>query len=169
MTKHGDRPREGDWPVPNRRRLLVLPLALAAGAWSAGRGAGAATLPAPASLAAELAAALGRARPLVVMASLHGCPFCDIVRDRYLAPLLRDGQPVIQLDMGSAQPVLDFDGVRKSHGDLLRAWQVKTAPTVLFLGKGGREIAERLVGAGVPDFYGAYLDERLRAARRKLG
>ena len=32
-----------------------------------------------------------------------------------------------------------------------------------------KEIAPRLEGASIPDFYGAYLDDRLRTARRDLG
>jgi hypothetical protein len=39
-------------------------------------------------------------------------------------------------------------------------------PTVLFLGR--QELAERLVGVAVPDFDGAYLDERLATARQAL-
>ncbi|MEY3707473.1 MAG: hypothetical protein RL585_2030, partial [Pseudomonadota bacterium] len=40
-------------------------------------------------------------------------------------------------------------------------------PTVLFLGPQG-EIAERLIGYGSRDFYGAYLNERIASARKKL-
>jgi hypothetical protein len=39
---------------------------------------------------------------------------------------------------------------------------------VLFFGPGAREVAPRLVGLS-PDFYGAYLDQRLDTARRRLG
>lgn len=39
------------------------------------------------------------------------------------------------------------------------------APTVLFLGKEGREVAPRLVGGSTSDFYGAYLEERIRTAQ----
>lgn len=41
-------------------------------------------------------------------------------------------------------------------------------PTVLFLGRQGQELAERLVGVAVQDFDGAYLDERLATARQAL-
>ena len=126
----------------------------------------AATLPAPASLQAELAAALQGGNPLIVMASLDGCPFCKVVRDSHLAPMQRDtGQPVVQIDTGSPRAVLDFNGKPATHDGLLQAWRVKVLPTVLFFGKGGLEVAPRLVGASIPDFYGAYLDERLRVAR----
>lgn len=154
----------------SRRRVALLPFALGAGGWGASPGAGAATLPAPESLATALAAALRGGKPLVVMASLEGCPFCRMVRDSYLAPLLREtGQPVVQLDMGSRQAVRNFDGSDTIHDDLLRGWRVGVAPTVLFFGRGGREAAPRLAGASIPDFYGAYLDDRLRMAQRSLG
>lgn len=45
---------------------------------------------------------------------------------------------------------------------------MKAAPTLLFLGADGREVAARLQGASIPDFYGAYLEERLQTARREL-
>ncbi len=147
-----------------RRQLLLMPFALAVVPR-----ASAAELPAPASLADALADALRAGRPLIVMASLHGCPFCRVVRDHYLAPLRADtGQPVVQLDTASSQPVRDFGGAPTTHERQLRAWGVKVLPTVLFFGRGGREAAERLVGASIPDFYGAYLEERLRTATRNL-
>lgn len=157
-----------------RRRIALSPLALSPFvlglAWGAAPAANAAVLPAAQSLSAELAQALRAGQPLVVMASLDGCPFCRVVRDNYLAPLLREGAAsVVQLDMQSAQPVTGFDGARSTHQEMLRAWSVKVAPTVLFFGKGAREAAPRLEGASIPDFYGAYLDERLRTARRAAG
>lgn len=152
-----------------RRRLALSPLALGL-AWGLPAAARAAVLPVARSLANELAAALRERKPLVVMASLDGCPFCRVVRDNYLAPLLREGAiAVVQVDMHSAQALSGFDGARSTHRDLLRTWSVKVAPTVLFFGPGGREVAARLEGASIPDFYGAYLDERLRAAQRMLG
>jgi hypothetical protein len=42
------------------------------------------------------------------------------------------------------------------------------APTVLFFGSQGREVAARLKGAYLPDFYGAYLDEQLAIARQAV-
>ena len=149
----------------SRRSFSLAPLAWSVVAWPA---AGA-NLPAGQSLLAELAAALRLGKPLVVMASLEGCPFCRTVRDSYLAPLRSDtGQPVVQLDMGSQQAVRDFDGAPSSHHATLRSWRIDIAPTVLFFGRGGREVAQRLAGASIPDFYGAYLEERLLSARRNV-
>lgn len=148
-----------------RRDLLLaaatLPLAL--------RPAQAAELPAAHNLKEELASALARREPLVVMVSLEGCPFCKIARNNYLAPMHeREGLHVAQVDMRSRTRVLDFQGKAVTHDDLVRLWKIRIAPTVLFFGRGGAEAAERLVGGYIPDFYGAYLDQRLEQARASL-
>ena len=124
------------------------------------------TLPVPDSLSDELAVALKKGSPLLVMVSLDGCPFCKIARENYLAPLQRQsGTAVVQIDMRNRQLVQDFKGISQTQDQLIRSWGVKVAPTVLFFGRGGVEVAERLVGGYIPDFYGAYLDDRLRTAR----
>jgi hypothetical protein len=67
--------------------------------------------------------------------------------------------------MRSRELVQDFSGASQTQDQLIRSWGIKIAPTVLFFGRGGAEVAERLVGGYIPDFYGAYLDDRLRTAR----
>jgi thioredoxin-related protein len=125
-----------------------------------------ATLPIAASLPDELALALKRRSPLLVMVSLEGCPFCKIARENYLGPLReQQGLAVVQVDMRNTRAIKDFKGLTVTQDELTRSWGIKIAPTVLFFGRGGIEIAERLVGGYIPDFYGAYLDERIRLAK----
>lgn len=151
-------------PLLNRRTLL-----LAAALPALLRPAAAAELPAAHDLKDELASALARREPLVVMVSLEGCPFCKVARDHYLAPMHeREGLHVAQVDMRSRSRVLDFGGRAVTHDDLVRRWTIRVAPTVLFFGRGGVEVADRLVGGYIPDFYGAYLDQRLAQARATL-
>lgn len=129
----------------------------------------AATLPRALDLQRELAAALARHQPLVLMVSLDGCAYCHIVRDQYLAPMHRQqGLPVVQVDMRYRGPLKDVDGRAIVHDEFVRARRVTVAPTLLFLGPQGAELAERLVGGSIPDFYGAYLEQRLELARARL-
>jgi hypothetical protein len=124
------------------------------------------SLTVPSSLPEELAAALKRRSPLLVMVSLPGCPFCKIARTNYLLPLQRQtGLAMVQVDMRNRQTIVGLDGVSQTQDQLVRSWGIKIAPTVLFFGAGGAEVAERLVGGYIPDFYGYYLDERVRAAK----
>jgi len=126
-------------------------------------------LPLSTSLPDELTRAVRQGQPLVVMVSLHPCPWCDEVRGNYLAPMhAREGLAVVQVDMRGQQMTRNLQGQPSTHDALVRAWDVKAAPTVLFLGPGGKEVADRLVG-GSPDFYSAYLDGRLERARKAMG
>ena len=152
-------------PVARRRLLLGGALLLATGV---SHGAEVALPPAYA-FPQHLAAALARGLPLTVMVSLPGCPFCKVVRDSHLAPLLREqAVAVVQIDIGSTLPLLGVHGQAGTHAEQVRQWGVKVAPTLLFFGRQGNEVAERLVGALLPDFYGAYLAQRLETARRSL-
>jgi len=55
----------------------------------------------------------------------------------------------------------------QSAAGLARALAVRIAPTVVFLGPRG-ELAERLVGYGSPDFFSAYLEDRIERSRAAL-
>ena len=152
--------------ISQERRTLCLSL-MAMGVLPVRAGAQTppALLPAARSLPDELALALRQGLALVVMVSLEGCPFCRIARQSHLLPMHREGGVIVQVDMRSAQAVRDFDGQMTTHDALVQRWRVPIAPTLLFLGPGGREVAERMEGAYQPDFYGPYLDERLEKAR----
>jgi thioredoxin-related protein len=123
-------------------------------------------LPNALSLPDELQQAVATGNPLLVMVSLEGCPFCRIARENYLSPMHdRQGLPVVQVDMRSKKLLKNFQGIMQTHDEWIRSMNVKVAPTVLFFGRGGIEIVERMSGGYIPDFYGAYLDDRLRQAK----
>lgn len=126
-------------------------------------------IPEAKSLQTEISAALKVGYPLLVFVSLDHCPFCKIAKNNYLIPLMNE-QPVsiVQVNFRHASRVVDWQGKTLSQDQLIRAWDVKVAPTVLFLGKDGREIAPRLVGGSTSDFYGAYLQERIEQSIKAL-
>ena len=123
------------------------------------------SLPVAKALDDDVARAVQQKKPLIVMVSLEGCPFCKLVRESYLPSVQREQNiAVVQLDMRKTTPVKDALGRQTTHGQLIKDWGVKVAPTLLFLGADGVEIAPRLVGVAVPDFYDAYLQERIDKA-----
>ena len=155
--------RDADGVVMRRRLAVVAAFATALPLRAAP------VLPLAASLRDEIAAASRAGQPLVVMVSLEGCAYCRTVRDHYLGPMRTpEDLPVVQVDMRSSKPVLDAAGQPRTHDQLVRAWRIDAAPTLLFLGDGGRELAPRLRGMSSADFYGAYLGERIETARRAL-
>ncbi|MEZ5701216.1 MAG: hypothetical protein R3E42_03460 [Burkholderiaceae bacterium] len=127
-------------------------------------------LPTPKSLRTAAQQAASRGEPLVVMTTLAGCPYCDLVRQHHLLPMVKAGDVVaVQVDIRDRRSVLlGFQGESSSPAELVASWDAKFAPTVLFFGARGEELAERLQGVAVPDFYGEYLEARLEQARLKL-
>ena len=147
-----------------QRRLFCGTL-LATGAFPLSAQISSAMLPAAHGLSDELSLALRRGQPLLVMVSLEGCPFCRMARQSHLLPMLREGGAIVQVDMRSSQPVRDFAGQMTTHDALVQRWRIPIAPTLLFFGPGGREVADRMEGAYQPDFYGPYLEDRLEKSR----
>lgn len=142
---------------------------LALGALSSRAQSGAASsLPAAQSLPDALARAIQNKQPLIVMVSLEGCVFCRQARQSHLSPMHKAGTVIVQVDMRSSQPVLDFAGKLITHDQLTRQWKVSITPTLLFFGPNGKEVADRMEGAYLPDFYGPYLEERMVQGRRAL-
>ncbi len=127
-----------------------------------------AQLPAALSLHDELDRASKTKDPLIVMVSLAGCPFCRMARDSYLGPMQKKGFPIVQVDMRSDLAVKDLKGQMTSHDQLVKQWNVSIAPTLIFLGPKGEELVDRMEGGYLPDFYGAYLDEKIAKARKIL-
>jgi hypothetical protein len=127
-------------------------------------------LPTPASLPQAGQAAVSQGQPLVLMVSLQGCTACEWVRRAVLLPAVRANElQAAELDMGDERRVLlGFEGHRRTPRALAKSWGITRAPTLLFFDDKGRELAERLVGLPLIDFYQAYLDERLQHARLQL-
>lgn len=108
-------------------------------------------------------------QPIVLLASLPGCPYCELVRRSYLIPYKTEyGLLSWQLDTTDHGVLMDFAGQKTSPATWLKAMRIKITPTVLFMNAQGDEVVPRLEGVAVPDFYGAYLDSRLISARQKL-
>ena len=151
------------------RRAALLGLAsapwLMPSAMAAAQDASERLLPTTTDLRASLAQALARGEPLIVLATLHGCPFCKVARENYLVSELKAGRAVTQIHFLSRDPVRDWQGNEITHGQLVKQLQIEAAPTLLFYGAGAKEVAPRLVGGSTSDFYAAYLDERVAQAR----
>jgi len=112
-------------------------------------------------------------KPIVILFSLPGCPFCHVIRQHYLMPLLRDRkipeQPILrEVDITSADPVKGFDNAVTSHQAVAKEFKVWIAPTVVFLDHKGRLLTEPIVGGDTAGMYGGYLDRAMEEAERKI-
>ena len=102
----------------------------------------------------------------VVLLSQEGCPFCAVVRKNYLEPLAArrlERIQVAEVELGNRRILRDFAGREKTHEEFGRTYEVRFAPTVMFLGPRGEELAGRIVGLS-RDYFGAYLEAAITSA-----
>ncbi len=126
-------------------------------------------LPTPASLQTAALAAQSKDEPLVLLVSLPGCPWCELLRRNYLAPMRAEGLPAFQITVNDRKLlVANFQGASSNGADIAQAYQAQLTPTVLFLNAQGKEIAPRIAGVASADLLGAQLDNALRTARELL-
>jgi len=126
---------------------------------------------APASdLAREARAAQAAHAPLLVFYTQPDCSYCERARRDYLEPMLADPAQrsrlrVVEVDITSGAPLVDFAGRRTTQAAFAASRRVRVVPTVAFFGAGGKLLAEPLVGLTLPDFYLTYLERRVDRAR----
>ncbi len=129
-------------------------------------------VPLAADLRADGIAAARTGNPLLLFFTLPDCAYCHAVRQHYLAPLARgDGgqrHVVREIVIDGKRKAAGLDGKAATHRELARHFKARFGPTVLFVDASGKALAPPLIGGDTAGMYGAYLDERLAAAKAQL-
>ena len=142
-----------------QRSILVLLLTL----FAVG-GALATDLPAAQNLRTDAEKAAQAGGPLIVVYSRKDCKYCETVKRDYLKPLAanpryRDKVVVRQINQDSDAQLVDFRGEATTHARFAGSEKIKLVPVVAFYGPQGKQLAEPIVGARLPDFYPGYLED----------
>ncbi len=128
-----------------------------------------ALLPWPDNLAVLAAQAQSRGEPLVLMASLPGCPWCELLRRNYLGPMRKEGVAAFEFMITERRlQLVDFQAQRVTPFALSEQLKIKITPTLLFFNAQGQEIAARIEGVASADFIGTIVNERLTSARDRI-
>ena len=116
------------------------------------------------------------AAPALLIFTRDNCPYCLRLMREQVAPLRRNADfawlKIIEVSMTGEELLLLPDGRRANGRALARAYDVRLAPTVVFLDPRGDVAATTLVGYTSPDFYSFYFDQRvelLAASRAEVG
>ncbi len=126
-------------------------------------------LPWPADLRQLADTAQARGAPWVLMVSLPGCPWCELLRRNYLIPMQSEGVASYEFMINErSRTLLDFKAQRITPAAFSAQLKISITPTLLFLGRDGQEIAPRIEGVASADFIGGILDERLATARERI-
>ena len=107
----------------------------------------------------------------VALFSQRQCALCEAVREHYLKPMMagrRAGITFAEFELNGTRRVASWAGRSMTEAEFARERKAKFAPTVMFLGTAGEELAPPIVGLS-RDFFGAYLDQRIRIASKAVG
>ena len=159
-----------------RPLLLLLSLGTALPAWSdmgEPEGAEAVQIPQVTDLSEDAGQAGQRHLPIVLLFSAEHCSYCETLKRDFLKPAIYSGSYANRIlfrevMLVPGKSVRDFDGSEINVYDLSDRYHVKVTPTLVFVDRNGREMAEKMVGLGTPDFYGTYLDEAIQTAYRQV-
>ena len=110
-------------------------------------------------------ASAAETRAALLVFTKEGCNYCERLMRDQIAPLKLNAElgwlSIVEVPMAGEEPILLPDGRRASGRALAKAYDIKLAPTVVFLNRQGAVAAAQLVGYTSPDFYGAFIDQRI--------
>lgn len=120
----------------------------------------------------EFPTSLNKAQPaaVVILFSVPDCAYCEQLRRHTLRhvpadPAYKGRVAVYEIDFTDDRKKLAwFDGKQHTGKSVAAKLDVKFSPTVIVFSRKGMPAGKPLLGAGLPEFYGAYLDELVQAA-----
>ena len=111
--------------------------------------------------------------PILLMVSQDHCPYCELLKEEILNPMVISGDYINKavmsvLTIDASKAIIDFNGKKIEPRDVALRYNATITPTLLFLDYQGNEIQERMTGVNTVEMYGYYLDESIDEAMEKL-
>ena len=111
--------------------------------------------------------------PILLFYTASYCHYCDAVKAEFLGHMAID--PTYQMRaifrevrIDSSTPLVDFNASTTTHHQFADQRPITLVPTVEFVDGSGKHLATPMIGASIPDFYGAYLDRGIEHALVKI-
>ncbi len=122
----------------------------------------------------QIAATANRTkRPIVLLMSQADCPFCVMIKQDILNPMVLSGDYADRIIMRELMIDSDieprgFDGYELDAAIIAGDYAITVTPTLLFLGPDGNELTKRIVGINTPELFSFYVDQAIDEAVNKL-
>ncbi|MFT5221060.1 MAG: thioredoxin-related protein [Planctomycetota bacterium] len=110
---------------------------------------------------------------LMIEFASDSCGYCRKLEAEFLNPMQLnsdyDSKVLIRsISIDEGYQLIDFQGELVDSAEFAAIYDVSVTPTLVFLDSKGRQLSPQLVGLWSLDYFGAYIDERIEAAREKL-
>lgn len=111
--------------------------------------------------------------PVLLFFSMEHCPFCNLVEEDYLKPMLRNADYAnkviirkIKIDEGA--DVTDFTGKNRDAGEFSGEYNVSMVPTVVLVDANGKQLSPSIIGIANVHYYGGELDSAIDSSIHKI-
>ena len=103
---------------------------------------------------------------LVLMFHAENCPYCAIMENEILSPMIRSGDYdkrvlIRKLQIDESRDIKDFAGMVVEPSDISDRYNASLTPTLVFLDYKGDQKAEMMIGINTVELFGAYLDAEI--------
>jgi thioredoxin-related protein len=110
-----------------------------------------------------------RQLPILIMFGTNECPYCELLREDFLIPMLISGdytEKVIMREahVGPGEEVIDFTGKKMSIDEFSQRYRVRLFPTLVFVDSNGQQIVKKILGVTTPELFGGTLDDAIDRA-----
>ncbi len=108
-------------------------------------------------------------RPILIMFGTESCPFCHLLKEDYLIPMIISGDytdKVIlrQLYITDSKDIIDFSGQKISADAFAQRYKVRLFPTTVLVDHRGQPLVKNIVGVTTPSLFGGTLDDAIDKA-----
>ena len=115
--------------------------------------------------------ATANSQAFILYIAAETCSFCRTLDEEVMQALIRsdaykDKVVVRRLLIEDYFNLVDFDNKTVTADEFIQRYQIRATPTLLFLGKNGEEITDRLEGYRKNTFYWTYLDRAINASQK---
>ena len=111
--------------------------------------------------------------PILLIYTAEYCHYCDEVKQSvfnliFADPAYRDRMLLREVRIDTNLNLVSFGGDVTSHRSFSKNRGIRIVPTLEFLDGAGAPISPPLVGAGIADYYGTYVDNGIEQSLRNL-
>ncbi len=111
--------------------------------------------------------------PILIMFGTEGCPFCQLLKEDFLIPMIISGDYTDKVILREAYvaaniSLIDFTGKKVSSSEFARHYGVSLYPTTVLVDHTGEPLVEKIIGITTPSLFGGTLDDAIDKALLKL-
>ena len=113
--------------------------------------------------------AQSRNLPILIMFGTDECPYCRMLKEDFLIPMLISGDYTDKIIIREAHisygaDIIDFSGKKISIGEFSARYGVTLFPTMVFIDSTGLVLVKKIIGITTPSLFGGTLDDSIDKA-----